>query len=219
MSRIKVKQVRGLPDDLPAGERLLWQGAPRWRQLCVRAFHVRKVAAYFGLLMVWRVSAGLSEGVDLHAVIAGCASLALLGTGAVAILSLLAWLASRTTVYTITSRRVVLRCGIALSVDINLPFKTIISAGLSQHGDGTGDIALVMPKGTRVAYLNLWPHARPWHFSAPQPMLRCIPNAGRVAELLARSLAAETGGQAHAVAEPSLPGVAGHTPPRASAAA
>lgn len=219
MSALKVRQIRGLPDELPAGEQLLWQGAPSWRALCVRAFHVRKVAAYFGLLVLWRAAAGAADGADAAAIATACASLLALAVAAIGILALLAWLSSRTTIYSITSQRVVFRCGIALSMDLNFPYRAIGAAGLSLHGDGTGDIALTLPKGTRIAYLNLWPHARPWHLRAPQPTLRCVPQAARVADLLSRSLTAATGGQARAVAEPAGPGVAAPTPPRASVAA
>ncbi|MEX0309059.1 MAG: hypothetical protein AB3N17_02320 [Tateyamaria sp.] len=31
----------------------------------------------------------------------------------------------------------------------------------------------------------LWPHARPWRFGSTQPALRCIPDAERVARILA----------------------------------
>jgi len=34
----------GLPSTLPAGERIVWQGSPDWKQLAVHAFHVRKIA-------------------------------------------------------------------------------------------------------------------------------------------------------------------------------
>ena len=44
--------VRGLPAMLPPGERLLWQGNPAWRSLAIRAYHVRKVALYFAVLVL-----------------------------------------------------------------------------------------------------------------------------------------------------------------------
>lgn len=219
MSRLRARKIRGLPDDLPVGERLLWQGAPNWRALCVRAFHIRKVAAYFALLILWRVASGFADGADPAEIITGCAGLASLAVAAIGILVMLAWLSARTTVYSITSQRLVLRCGIALSMDLNIPFGRIGAAQLSLNGDGTGDIALALPKGTRIAYLNLWPHARPWHFRAPQPTLRCIPQAARVADLLSRSLVAATGGQSHAVTRPTGEAIAAPIPPRASAAA
>ena len=41
----------GLPEPLPRGERLLWQGAPDWRVLAVAAFHIRKLAIYFAAML------------------------------------------------------------------------------------------------------------------------------------------------------------------------
>jgi len=41
----------GLPSALPAGERVVWQGAPNWKRLAIHAFHVRKVALYFAFML------------------------------------------------------------------------------------------------------------------------------------------------------------------------
>ena len=41
----------GLPSALPMGERVVWQGAPDWQRLAVHAFHVRKIALYFALML------------------------------------------------------------------------------------------------------------------------------------------------------------------------
>jgi hypothetical protein len=41
----------GLPSALPPGERVVWQGPPDWRSLAVHAFHVRKIAVYFALML------------------------------------------------------------------------------------------------------------------------------------------------------------------------
>lgn len=40
------------------------------------------------------------------------------------------------------------------------------------------------------AWLVLWSHARAWHVTRPQPMLRCVPEAQKVAELLADAVTA-----------------------------
>ena len=61
MNEYETEPVPGLPERLPAGERMLWQGGPRWQTLARRAFHVRKVAAYFGFLMLWRWAPVLSD--------------------------------------------------------------------------------------------------------------------------------------------------------------
>jgi len=42
--------IPGLPEPLPADERILWQGRPDWRGLARRAFHAPLVGAYFLLM-------------------------------------------------------------------------------------------------------------------------------------------------------------------------
>ena len=53
---------RGLPEQLPRGERLLWQGAPEWRTLARRAFRIRGLAVYFGVILTWSVASSLLDG-------------------------------------------------------------------------------------------------------------------------------------------------------------
>jgi hypothetical protein len=77
----------------------------------------------------------------------------------------------------------------ALPVTINLPFAQIDGASLRLFANGSGDIPLKLAARERVAYLLLWPHARPFHFAHPQPCLRAIANADQVAGLLAAALA------------------------------
>src|SRR5207237_406494 len=79
--------------------------------------------------------------------------------------------------YTITDQRVVLRVGIVLTVTFNLPLKRIDAAATAVGHGASGDIALSLEGADRIAYLHLWPHARPWHVRRTQPMLRCIANA------------------------------------------
>ena len=181
---------RGLPAPLPPGERLLWQGAPRWGALARRAFHVRKLAVYCAALLAWRVAADLSDGQSPASAALGAVWLTPLVLGAVGIPALLAWLFSRTTVYTITSRRVVLRSGVALPMTLNIPFRLVESAALKTYRDGTGDIPLALAGPDRISYLHLWPNMRPWRAARPEPMLRAVPDAARVAEILAQALAA-----------------------------
>lgn len=173
--------VRGLPDRLPEGERILWQGAPTWWRLAVGAFHVRKVAIYFALVAVWQVWAAGEASPLLWLGLAGLAS--------VTILTLLAWLYSRTTVYTLTTRRVVIRSGLALPVTLNLPLSMIDKASLRRHGKGTaGSIALEVTRPNRVAWLVLWPNVRPWTLNHPQPFLRALEDAASVVPLLSEAL-------------------------------
>ncbi len=173
--------VPGLPEVLPAGEIILWQGAPQWRRLAVEAFHVRKVALYFSLLVAWRCGAGVLDGQSWALVLAGLPPLLLSALAAIGLLLFLARLSARATLYTMTNRRVVMRIGVAMSITLNLPFKAVESASLRLGPGGIGDIALSVGGEGRIAYLHLWPHARPWRLARPQPVLRAVADAADVA--------------------------------------
>jgi hypothetical protein len=179
--------IWGLPERPPVGELVLWQGAPDWRRLARDAFHHRKLSFYLGALWVWSFVAAIPFTLDSATSVARNAGLALAALGLVA---LYAWLTARTTAYTITNQRVVMRIGIALPSTINLPFAQVDGANLRVNADGTGDLTLALRNRQRVGYLLIWPHARPWRLTRPEPSLRSIPDAGRVAQILSRALAA-----------------------------
>lgn len=194
----------GLPEALPAGEHVLWQGQPEWRMLARKAFHVRKLVLYFAALIALRFFFTSSEGAGIVEALQSTLVLAAMSVLAVGLITLMAWLSARGTVYTITDKRVVMRVGIVLTLTFNLPHKRIASAGLHRWPDGTGDLPLTLLGSDRIAFLNLWPHARPWRVSKPQPMLRCVPNAAAVAEVLATAWSQATGRAANAApAEPA----------------
>lgn len=181
--------AHGLPETLPRGERILWQGVPDWRLLAIQVFHVRAVAIYFAVLLGWRAANVVYDGGGATQALLSVALLAPLALLALALLTVLAWLSSRTTVYTLTNRRVVMRVGIVLSITFNLPLRQVESAGLRPVRGGHGDIALVLAPGERIAYLHLWPHVRPWQLRRTQPMLRCVADAATVGQLLTRAAA------------------------------
>jgi hypothetical protein len=201
--------VRGLPEVLPAGEIIVWQGAPQWRRLAVEAFHVRKVALYFGLLMLWHAGAGVVDGQSWAQVANGLVPLLLSALAATGLLSLLARLSAGATLYTITNRRVVMRIGVAMSMTLNLPFKAVESACLRLGAGGVGDIALSLGEG-RIAYLHLWPHARPWRLARPQPVLRAVANAADVALRLSQVVDATVAVSRPQAATGSAPAVDPH---------
>lgn len=183
-----VEALPGLPEKPPAGEEILWQGRPDTVALARDAFKITWIAGYFVALGAWR-AAVIAEG-GTASVIAVMIPYLAIGAVACGLLYLMAWVLARTTVYTITTARVAMRIGAALTVTLNLPFKQIGAASLSLRRNGTGSIALQTLGDTRISYLVCWPHVRPWHLARTQPSLRCIPDAARVANLLAE--AAET---------------------------
>ncbi len=209
--------IPGMPAPLPADEAIHWQGAPDWKTLARRAMRVRLVSVWFALLIIWGIAAGLADGTPIAAVAVSAARLVGLAVVAVALLGLFAWLVARTTLYTITSRRVVMRFGIALPITIQIPFAKIQAADLCGWPDGTGDIAVSLSPGERIAYLVLCPHARPWTFGRARPSLRSIQDAAEVARILGRALAASTSQPAPAVAAPIPAGTGDRAPVPAAA--
>lgn len=182
----QTEPLPGLPELPPEGERILWQGRPDWRALAMQALNVGWVAGYFVLLAAWRGTAiGLRHGVGFGVK----ATIPYLAMGLVAclLLTLVAFVLARTTVYTVTNRRVAMRIGAALTVTLNVPFTQLAAADLAVGSDGIGTIALRTLGNTRLSYLVCWPHVRPWRIGRTEPALRCIPDAARVAELLASS--------------------------------
>ncbi len=173
--------IRGLPGDLPEGETILWQGSPDWRTFMRTALYSRWIMGYFALLAAWALANGS---------LGGAAASVIACVGTLGLLAGFAMLVEKTTVYTITNRRVVLRIGIALNKCINLPLKLIGAAELRPQAAGHGDIALVPTSKHGLGYAVLWPHARPFKLRDVQPMLRAVPDAQRVASLLAQACAA-----------------------------
>jgi len=186
----------GLPEKLPADETIRWQGSPDWKILAVEAFHVRKLAYYFAILLALRASFAIYDGasvIDATISVLGLLPLALIALGAV---SLLAWLTARTAVYTITNQRVVMRIGIVLSVTFNLPFTSLNNAGIKRFRNGAGDLPLTIGTDDKIAYLHLWPHARPWRFAKAEPMMRSVSDVVNVANILSTAMAEASGGTA-----------------------
>jgi len=186
--------AHGLPEALPAGEHILWQGAPEWRTLSRDALHVRSIAIYFAVMVGLRGAYVLGDGgsaLDAAIAMAWLMPAVLFALG---MLNGIAWLSARSTAYTVTNRRVVMRVGIVLTLTFNLPLCSLAGAGLRKHGTAsTGDIPLQLAGSSKIAWVHLWPHVRPWRLARPEPMLRSIANVHEVANLLRAAWAAETG--------------------------
>ena len=172
---------RGFPGPLPAGESLLWQGAPEWRMLARTALHVRGLALYFAALAVAAAATGRTHQA---LIVAG------LGVVPIVLAYAYAYAVARSTVYSITNRRVVLHIGLALPVTLNLPLAAVGSVDLRTATDGSGDLSLTLSGHGRFAYIVLWPHARPWRFSPAQPTMRGLRDANAPAQVVARMLSA-----------------------------
>lgn len=193
----QTEPVRGLPEALPEGEHILWQGQPNWWALTVEALSFWWVAGYFAFLFAWRTVAGAATETWMEAATAASFFL-VLGAIVCGLLAVVGLVQAKSTVYTLTNKRVAMRIGAALTMTLNLPFRQVQTAQLAQRKNGVGNIVLVLnDDGSRLSYVLTWPHVRPWKMKHTQPALRCIPEAAKVAGLLAE--AAET-----AVSEPVI---------------
>ena len=176
--------VLGLPETPPEGERILWQGRPDWWMLSRDSLSLGWVGGYFALLAVWRF-VSVSDLMPLGQALGATLPYVIMGGVAIALLMLVGYVQARATVYTVTNRRIAMRIGAALTITLNLPYTQLGSADLALHRDGTGNVALSLLGESRLSYLVCWPHVRPWYMKRTQPTLRCIPDAARVAELIA----------------------------------
>lgn len=174
--------VPGLPARPPLGEEILWQGRPASFALARDAYKITWFAGYFVVLAIWRASI---IGDTLGERVLVTLPYLVIGAAFCAMIYLLALIQARSTLYTLTTARVAMRIGAALTVTLNIPFKQVANANLALRQNGTGSIALETIGETTISYLVCWPHVRPWRLAKTQPMLRCIPDAKRVANLLA----------------------------------
>jgi len=176
----------GLPSSLPADEHVVWQGSPDWKQLALHAFHVRKIAVYFVVMIGIQFVNLLGEGQAGRELFVPVIVSLCLASLALGLLTLCAWFTGRSALYTLTNKRIVMRIGIVLTLTFNLPYRRIAAASLKPCQQGCADIALQLYSEDRIGWAHLWPHQKAWHVQHPQPTLRCVPNGQEVGELLMR---------------------------------
>lgn len=210
--------IRGVPHPLPAGEVVLWQGAPNLRAVATHVFHWRLFAGYFAVMLLWWVVAttarfGTTEFTTGFLMVVALSVLVL------GIVWGLSYLVATTTWYAITSHRLVLKIGMVFPMSINLPFAALESAGVGTFKDGTGQVAIRVSAAQRIAYVALWPHCHVMRWANPEPVLRGLTNAAHVGSLLAQAVAdaadQSSRVQRNAVRESSRDGVAVAQPARA----
>ncbi len=190
MREHEIEPVPGLPEALPNGEGILWQGSPRWWSLAQRALHIRTLSIYFALMVTWSVVSAFTGGGTLEdAAIASGTSLGLAFL-CLGVLLMIGRALASATLYTVTNRRIVFKVGVALPMTINIPFSAIDTASVKQHADGTEDIVLTLLPHHKIAWLALWPHTRPRYVTRAQPMLRAVPVTSGAAAIISRALAA-----------------------------
>ena len=182
----EIEPVAGLPEAPPDGEEILWQGRPDTWALAREALNINWVAGYFAILVAWRF-VSVVDLMPMGQAVGAAVPFVVLGAIVYALLLGIAYVQARCTMYTVTSSRVAMRIGAALTLTLNLPYRALGNAALDLRKSGTGTIAFDTLGETKLSYLVIWPHARPWRFGKTQPALRCIPDAQSVAAILAEA--------------------------------
>ncbi|MGV8938206.1 MAG: photosynthetic complex putative assembly protein PuhB [Allorhizobium sp.] len=190
----EIEPVLGLPGALPAGEEILWQGRPSARLVARHSLKSLWIGGYFLILAIWVAASGLSDGQPVGGIVFSIAVLTGLAAVVLGMIELLAWGIERTTLYTITSERVVMRFGVALSMSLNLPFSQIHAVALGRLGGKAGTIALALREGHRLSWMVQWPHVRGWRFATPEPSLVCLTDSDAVSDILALAYARHANG-------------------------
>lgn len=185
MREHEYEPIPGLPEELPHGEYVVWQGKPDPRAVARRVFYSRHFAIYFLLLIALHIVYRLMDGILLADILIDSAWQAMLAAVAMGVLTGLANLYANGTIITFTNRRMVMRSGIAVPMIVNVPWRNVATAGLHIHRDNTGDFLLTPTDDQRLYYFMLWPFVRPFHFRPVQPLLRGIKDPERVATQLA----------------------------------
>ncbi len=192
-------------EELDRDERVLWQGRPSTVGLARSLFHIRAIMGYFAVLAAWNLASAHADGFRANAAFLTALWVAVPALVAALVIYGMSGLLAATTHYSITNRRVIMRIGVALPIALTLPLRRICSADVKLNADGSGDIPLALGE-QNLAYLLIWPHARPWHLKRSQPMMRAIPNAAHVATVLSQALlAVSPSGEAIAVEPARLP--------------
>jgi hypothetical protein len=100
---------------------------------------------------VWRVGVSSADFPFAQALTHAIPFVAI-GAVTVGLILFIAWVQAKATVYTVTSARVAMRVGAALTVTLNLPYTRIEAADLDLRKAGTGTIAFRTAGETKLSY-------------------------------------------------------------------
>ena len=187
-----IEPVPGLPGRLPDGEFIVWQGKPAFKTLMTRLLRARWIAAYFAIAALWSVAVGINNSETAWQFVGRISFIAVAAAILFGLMALYARAVAKTTMYTLTNHRVVMRVGIAISASFNLPFAQISGADFRVGSDGSGDVALTLKSGHGLSGSVFFPHQRGGLWRKLSPQMICLPEAKSVADTLAKQLRAYT---------------------------
>ena len=179
---------------LPAGERVLWEGAPDRRALARHLLRERWLLAFVAFSFALGAAEALQHTDGAAARLVGVATLSA-GMAIIAIVAVrfFAWQLARTSKYVITDRRLYFNIGIVLRADANVPFSSLEGVDLLRHRDGSADLMVTLRDTQEIPWLLLFPHMS-WKGGAKRgrPTFRGLRDAQAASDALVGALQAYT---------------------------
>ena len=144
---------------LPAGERVLWTGAPDQRALARWFLRERWVMGFVLVSFAIGAADALQHTEGAIPRLVGVATLsAFLAAVAIVSVRVFAWQLARSSKYVITDRRVYFNIGIVMRADANIPYSSVETIDLRRRSDGSADLMLTLTDKQEIPWLLLFPH-------------------------------------------------------------
>ena len=165
---------------IPENEEVIWHGRPNLRRFSLSALGLRYLMLYLLIISITTFSSNfgnLTLLLFLQMMFPYIISCCLAGI----ILVMIGISQVIPTVYVITSKRIIIKSGLALIFMLNVPFDKVANIDKKVFNDGCGDISFKLIGNKRIPFFAGWPSVRPWYFNDPEPTFRCIPDVDVVA--------------------------------------
>ena len=184
MYKIDKSPPKDILGAIPENEDIIWYGRPELRRFCLSALGLRYLLLYLLIVALFNLSSNFgnfSFFIYLEIMVPYIISCFL----ATVLLVIIGISQVMPTVYVITSKRIIIRSGMALIFMLNVPFDKIANIDKQIFKDGCGNISFKLINNKRVPFFASWPSVRPWYFNNPEPTFRCISNVDVIALKLA----------------------------------
>ena len=144
---------------LPAGERVLWTGAPDQRALARWFLRERWVMLFVLVSFGIGAADALQHADGSIPRLIGVATLsAVLAIVAMVSVRVMAWQLARSSQYVITDKRVYFNIGIVMRADANIPYSSVENIDLRRRSDGSADLMIALTDEQEIPWLLLFPH-------------------------------------------------------------
>jgi hypothetical protein len=176
---------------LPAGERVLWSGAPDQRALARFLLRERWLLAFVAFSFSIGAAEALQHTDGTGPRLVGVATLsAIMALIAIVSVRVLAWQIARSSKYVITDRRLYFNIGIVMRADANVPFSSVEDVDLRRRSDGSADLIITLTGEQEIPWLLLFPHMVWRGGKRGRPTFRSLRDADVASEQLVSALRA-----------------------------